>query len=142
MELGVHNGTDKAGGVLTPQSDKAFTDLPGNYKYGMDGKYSDGYTYINALTATPTPTLQDLNLGLLALESAFGGESSDVVHFQFTNYYTWQIDFGTEIETDISSGDKSTTLDIDEDIKVKFENQPNKENWLDGESNQDNKFNY
>ena len=134
-------GESSAGGSNS-SSDKVHNEdwLPGNYEYS---KTTLKHYYLSTETAESNDVDLEavLPTGEVAASKAYKS-ISDPVFFKFTNYYKWQIEFDTEHKTDISSGDKSTTLDIDEDIKVKFENQPNKENWLDGEGNQDNKFNY
>lgn len=134
-------GESSAGGSNS-SSDKVHNEdwLPGNYEYS---KTTLKHYYLSTETAESNVVKSEAVLPTREIfESKEYRSISDPVFFKFTNYYTWQIEFDTEHKTDISSGDKSTTLDIDEDIKVKFENQPNKENWLDGEGNQDNKFNY
>ena len=134
-------GESSAGGSNS-SSDKVYSEdwLPGNYEYS---ETTLKHYYLS--TETAESNVVDVEAGLPTGEIFASKEYrsiSDPIFFKFTNYYTWQIEFDTESDTEISSGDKSTTLDIDEDVKVKFENQPNKENWLDGENNQDNKFNY
>lgn len=135
-------GESSAGGSNS-SSDKVHNEdgLPGNYEYS---KTTLKHYYLSTETAESNVVdlEADLSNGGKVYASKAYKSISDPVFFKFTNYYKWQIEFDTEHKTGISSGDKSTTLDIDEDVKVKFENQPNKENWLDGEGNQDNKFNY
>lgn len=134
-------GESSAGGS-NASSDKVYNEdwLPGNYEYS---ETTLKHYYLS--TETAESNVVDL-VAVLPTREIFASKEyrsiSDPVFFKFTNHYKWQIEFDTESDTDISEGDKSTTLDIDEDVKVKFENQPNKENWLDGEGNQDNKFNY
>ncbi len=126
-----HINVSELGGTL---SNKAYENLPGNYTYNnTEVQYKASFeeefqTKVASMDLSKNKTI------------AHSTPYESPMYFNFINKYTWNIDFGTQSDTEISKGDKSTTLDIDEDVKVTFENELGEENWLDGEGSVDNDY--
>ncbi len=99
--------------------------LPGNYTYdstvisSYNGNNEDG---------------EDINGDLDASYPTMDLTANENYRYEFTNKYIWNIDFITKPD------DKGVNMDIDEDVKVIFENKLGEENWLDGEGSVDNDF--